>query len=745
MLKTGLPHFVINHGLCHLPSGGNMFIDRTRDYDVTSAIADVISSTKSRDVILLHDEINGGFPANVMLRMMMKLSPRFVHLTVNEERPDGITNAVHLVNKTLHRMNTVTESNNKLRLLMVTNMEFTNKALFKLYDVGILRPILKVLVVHPGWSEELNFINEPMDVRYQFDLYFSLLVRNYTTKQWDLLYNVSKVLKATVNKNELNLPEVYAVSVVYSFAKAMHDMLSQGETSFLRDNHPIFVNSSRLHLAIQRHLEELGSSPNTTSYMYYRNVPSNNSNTDKFCAIGAWRPWTNPKLEIYHDEVTLPFHGRHLVVAAPHSPPYVIFQNANGSLPNKVVEGVFTRLMTFLSKELNFTYSIVRPEDNEWGVHDETTGNWTGGIQLLLARKADILPFLTITRKRRAAVGVSDPIMTNRIMVLLQKPVEPPNTYLFSRPYKTEVWISIVVAVPIMGIVLYSVNKWSPYYQRQTKVNYDKGLFKLMNCIWYVYGAILTQGGEHLPDAISARIVVATWWLFELVVIATYSGNLIAFLAFPQAKWLVKSVEELTSDKTITVLLEKGTGLHQEIQESKIKSLMTLNHRLQNNLFAEVIYHTNKQSERVANGEAVLLGDEYALYRIISEYFKKTNSCGLALAPKSFSEVFQLAVATRLGSPYLEGLNNAIDKLWDVGILEHWVERYFETQVCTVVTTKLTGGNMDVNLKDIEGAFFMLGLGLLCSTLAIFTEVAWNRCCFYKKTQHCKIRFLKRQ
>ncbi|XP_022256928.1 uncharacterized protein LOC111089189 [Limulus polyphemus] len=59
MLKTGLPHFVINHGLCQLPSGGNIFIDRTRDYDVTDAIADVISSTKSRDVILLHDEING--------------------------------------------------------------------------------------------------------------------------------------------------------------------------------------------------------------------------------------------------------------------------------------------------------------------------------------------------------------------------------------------------------------------------------------------------------------------------------------------------------------------------------------------------------------------------------------------------------------------------------------------------------------------------------------------------------------
>ncbi|XP_022256875.1 uncharacterized protein LOC111089181 [Limulus polyphemus] len=138
----------------------------------------------------------------------------------------------------------------------------------------------------------------------------------------------------------------------------MHDMVAQGETSFPRNNHPSSVDSSRLHLAIQRHLEELGSSPNTTSYMYYRNVPGNNSNTEIFCAIGAWRPWTNPKLEIYHDEITLPFNGRHLIVAVPHSPPYVIFQNVSGSLTNNVDEGVFTKLMTFLTEELNFTLSI---------------------------------------------------------------------------------------------------------------------------------------------------------------------------------------------------------------------------------------------------------------------------------------------------------------------------------------------------------------------------------------------------
>lgn len=44
-----------------------------------------------------------------------------------------------------------------------------------------------------------------------------------------------------------------------------------------------------------------------------------------------------------------------------------------------------------------------------------------------------------------------------------------------------------------MGPILYLINRNSPYYKYYDL--YDgKGLFKLENCSWYVYGAILQQG-----------------------------------------------------------------------------------------------------------------------------------------------------------------------------------------------------------------------------------------------------------
>lgn len=54
----------------------------------------------------------------------------------------------------------------------------------------------------------------------------------------------------------------------------------------------------------------------------------------------------------------------------------------------------------------------------------------------------------------------------------------------------------------------------------------------------------------NLPKSDSARLIVGTWWVVVMIIVATYSGSLIAFLTFPRVDSTIDSIDDLLARST---------------------------------------------------------------------------------------------------------------------------------------------------------------------------------------------------
>ncbi|KAF4527817.1 hypothetical protein B566_EDAN016441 [Ephemera danica] len=144
-------------------------------------------------------------------------------------------------------------------------------------------------------------------------------------------------------------------------------------------------------------------------------------------------------------------------------------------------------------------------------------------------------------------------------------------------------WFCIWVSVVIVGPVLFVIHRKSWENLQSTEVTdfsiqqRKGGLNQVMNCTWYTYGALLQQGAVHIPKADSSRMVVGIWWLFVLVVVTSYCGNLVAFLTFPRMEPPVTTLWGLLRMKgRISWGLLRGSTLETLLEQMKTSYLYRL-------------------------------------------------------------------------------------------------------------------------------------------------------------------------
>ena len=84
--------------------------------------------------------------------------------------------------------------------------------------------------------------------------------------------------------------------------------------------------------------------------------------------------------------------------------------------------------------------------------------------------------------------------------------------WLCTGPPLPQVWLGVLLTMVGTSVLLNLVTRASPHYELQPARARRRGLFRLTNCLWYMYGATINQGETPRRVAVMKGGGVFTRW-----------------------------------------------------------------------------------------------------------------------------------------------------------------------------------------------------------------------------------------
>ncbi|XP_044583719.1 uncharacterized protein LOC123264473 isoform X1 [Cotesia glomerata] len=461
----------------------------------------------------------------------------------------------------------------------------------------------------------------------------------------------------------------------------------------------------------------------------------------------------------------IPFPGQVIVASHPHfrigttaSVPWVTIHTDHLGRPledanNRVIaEGYCIDFIEELSKKMRFSYDLIVPKDGKFGEKSED-GSWNGLVGDLANGKTDIaIASLTMTSEREEVIDFVAPYFEQSgILIVMRKPVKETSLFKFMTVLKSEVWLSIVGALVATALMIWILDKYSPYSASNNKQLYPYPCreFTLKESFWFALTSFTPQGGGEAPKALSSRVLVAAYWLFVVLMLATFTANLAAFLTVERMQVPVQSLEQLARQSKINYTVVNNSNAYQYFSNMKnaedtlyrVWKQITLNSTSDQSEFRVWdypikeqyghIFQTIKTVGPVANAsegfEKVLESTkaEFAFIHDSAEIqYQVTKDCNLSEIGEVFAEQ-PYAVAVQQGSHLQEEISRAILDLQKDRFFERLSDKYWNSSLkdrCPNMNE-----NEGITLESLGGVFIATLFGLALAMITLGIEVLYHR------------------
>lgn len=384
--------------------------------------------------------------------------------------------------------------------------------------------------------------------------------------------------------------------------------------------------------------------------------------------------------------------------------PYVMSRDSGSEL-----EGYCIDLITQLSDMLGFKYKLHLVKDGRYGVME--SGVWNGMIGEILRGEADLaVAPLTLTAVRVGTVDMTAPfIHTGLSFMLHRRWASEDGSFSLLAPFSSDMWAAVLLAFLLTGVCMFLLGRISPVEWAEPKT--DQPTFTLLHSFWYITGALTLQGAGPHPKALSGRVISAIWWLFTVLLLASYFGNFHLMLHSNNKQSHIKSFEDLANQDVIDYGGLRSGSTHNFFRMSS------------NPLYRQMYQHMVRKKSFVPTMEEglrrTLEGNFAFIGEAVSLDYAVARHCNLSRSQDIIS-MRAYSIAGPLGSTLVKNLSTAVLVLSEKGELTYLRDKWWKSS-CVDADGEPSSGAL--HSHQLCGLFVLLGVGLALGLLLGLLEL----------------------
>ncbi|CAC5406405.1 GRID1 [Mytilus coruscus] len=412
------------------------------------------------------------------------------------------------------------------------------------------------------------------------------------------------------------------------------------------------------------------------------------------------------------------FNKRKFLVSTIPSYPFVILDNTT-----KTYTGITMKLLKHLSDGLNFTYDLIGPPDGNWGAELDN-GYWNGMVGQLQRKEVDMVATaLTVLSQREIVMDFTHPYYYEFSSIIVKKP--DPNEKQWTKlldPFSSTVFLFVGISVPTCSFLLFFFEKYNPFYSKVIQRKTIRGLHHFSDSFYYMYGALLTHGGKHIPASSSGRTLLSCWWIFCIIIVATYTSNFVAFLTITKETLPFEGIEGLVEQN-----LYKWGTIGGSVYETIFKNSVLSERRA----FWDgvVVFNSTDQTVLSSDYDAQILkvlDGEYAfVWDNIPMEISVAKSCELSVIPTDIFSTYAIGLPNN--SPFQKIFSDGIMSVLESGLIDLWMSKIWP-KLHSCHELLLTRAK-PITIFDVQIALYLIGVGICLALLSLITE------CFKRKCQ----------